>query len=298
MQESEIFVKSMIKCVLNEVKAVRKTTNAWIATRSGIYDPTFSDALLFHEEIKRSAPAMEVKNSGDFLQVYIDGRRIYWPAEYSTSDLPWLYAEIYTPYGHNPSSYDHPIAGIRKGDWVIDAGACEGFFTRRALEGGAARVVSVEPVPVLLNALALTFAVEIDGGFVSLAGVALGKQTGSALLHTDSKHACDSSLCQHNEEVGVSIPVKTLDKLAAEHSLSGSGLIKMDIEGAEMEALKGASHVLASLQPRLAVAVYHDYMNAAKCREIILKSNPAYTVEFRGMYGYYSPPRPYMVFAW
>lgn len=291
-------VKRMIKYAVNEVKTLRKTVKVWLAGRRSAYDLTFADAMLFHDEIKRSAPTMAVESAGNLLRVDIDGRRIYWPAEFSTSDLPWLYAEIYAPFVHNPSSYDHPLAGIKAGDWVIDAGACEGFFTRRALEGGAARVVSVEPVPTLLEALALTFAVEIEGGCVSLAGVALSKQAGSAMLNTDFNHVCDSSLEVAHEGSSGNIQVKALDELAAKYTLAGNGLIKMDIEGAEMDALKGAAHILTSLQPRLAIAVYHGYMNAAECRDIILAANPAYTVEFRGLYGYYHPPRPYMLFAW
>lgn len=298
MQKSAISVKRLFNGVVSGMKAVCKTTKAWIVARSGVYDPTFADARLFHDELKRSAPAMAVKSAGTFLLVDIDGRCIYWPGEFSTSDLPWLYSEIYAPFEHNPSSYDHPLAGIRAGDWVIDAGACEGFFTRRALEGGAARVISVEPIPALLETLALTFAAEMACGCVSLAGVALSKQAGSAMLNTDLNHACDSSLGGCHDGGSGSIPVEALDELVAEYSLEGSGLIKMDIEGAEMDALKGATHILATLQPRLAIAVYHGYMNAAECRDIVLAANPAYTVEFRGMYGYYHPPRPYMVFAW
>ena len=35
--------------------------------------------------------------------------------------------------------------------------------------------------------------------------------------------------------------------------------IKREIEGAEMEALKGAGSVLSQFQPRLAITVYHDF---------------------------------------
>ena len=88
----------------------------------------------------------------------------------------------------------------------------------------------------------------------------------------------------------------TLDSLISKYGIPD--LIKMDIEGAEMKALEGAKKTLATYQPQLAIAVYHDYENALKCREIILKANANYHVEFRGMYAYFTPPRPYLLFAW
>ena len=56
----------------------------------------------------------------------------------------------------------------------------------------------------------------------------------------------------------------------------------MDIEGYKMNALKGAEKTLRNLKPSLAIAVYHEYENALRCKEIIKKANPDYEFEFRG----------------
>ena len=72
----------------------------------------------------------------------------------------------------------------------------------------------------------------------------------------------------------------------------------MDIEGYEMKALEGAKQTLANDKPQLAIAVYHDYENALQCRNIILEANPTYKIEFRGMYAWFKPPRPYLLFAY
>jgi len=90
----------------------------------------------------------------------------------------------------------------------------------------------------------------------------------------------------------------TIDEMVKTTCLSGAGLIKMDIEGAEMLALEGATKTLSMLKPKLAIAVYHDYSNAMLCRDIILKANSEYKVVFRGMYLWMKPPRPYLLFAY
>ena len=53
------------------------------------------------------------------------------------------------------------------------------------------------------------------------------------------------------------IPVTTIDALVAELHLPRVDFIKMDIEGAEPRALKGARKTLKRFRPRLAISSYH-----------------------------------------
>jgi hypothetical protein len=53
------------------------------------------------------------------------------------------------------------------------------------------------------------------------------------------------------------VSTKSIDDLAAEERLDRVDFIKMDIEGAELEALAGARDVIQRYQPRLAISVYH-----------------------------------------
>lgn len=54
---------------------------------------------------------------------------------------------------------------------------------------------------------------------------------------------------------GVELPVAALDELLAERS--DKLMIKMDIEGNELDALKGSSRTIAAHHPVLAICVYH-----------------------------------------
>ena len=55
--------------------------------------------------------------------------------------------------------------------------------------------------------------------------------------------------------------------------------IKMDIEGAEYDALKGAEHIIRTQKPRLAISIYHDKNHIVDI--------PALLLSFREDYRFY-----------
>ena len=62
-------------------------------------------------------------------------------------------------------------------------------------------------------------------------------------------------------ESDTTIKVTTIDRVVEELKLTRLDMIKMDIEGAEIEALQGSAHTLETLRPCLAVASYHKRKN-------------------------------------
>jgi FkbM family methyltransferase len=284
----------------------RQILDSLASDRTG-YAFTREDVSLYIQERFGRAPGAEVEGTGeaDLQKVTIGGRSIFWPAFLAHDHLPWLYREVFDPFDRNPSSYDHPSLGYGQRHWILDAGAAEGYFSMFALEKSEARILSVEPLPVMQRALARTLAAHANGRNTLVVSAALGEEPGSALMKVDAKHICDSMLIDPSatgRETGTagateSVPMSTIDLLAAQHSLAEDGLIKMDVEGFEMAALRGALRTLRDYKPGLAIAVYHELDNARKCAEIIRAANPKYEIEFRGYYGWFHPPRPYMLFA-
>lgn len=78
--------------------------------------------------------------------------------------------------------------------------------------------------------------------------------------------------------VGESISVVTLDKELENESVS---FIKMDLEGWEMNALRGAEMTIKKKKPKLAIAVYHSAKDFREIPQYILKLNPEYKVFLR-----------------
>ena len=60
-----------------------------------------------------------------------------------------------------------------------------------------------------------------------------------------------SRVCDHGSSL---VSIHKLDNAIGSDAIS---LIKMDIEGAELDALKGAANIISNQRPRLAISIYH-----------------------------------------
>jgi FkbM family methyltransferase len=81
--------------------------------------------------------------------------------------------------------------------------------------------------------------------------VAAGRAEGEKKLFVHRVPACSSMLGRRGAELAQeerSVAVVPLDALVARHSCPGPFVVKVDVEGGELEVLAGAGHVLASTQ--------------------------------------------------
>jgi len=72
------------------------------------------------------------------------------------------------------------------------------------------------------------------------------------------------------------VEITTIDIFAQQENLPKVDFIKMDIEGAECDALRGAENVIKKYRPKMAICIYHkmdDHWNVPK---IILSFDPNY----------------------
>ncbi len=154
--------------------------------------------------------------------------------------------------------YDYPSAKVIPGDIVIDCGAHIGGFTRTALRAGARTVIAVEPEIANIRAFRRNFAEELKSGKVVLIEKGVWDKNGSLSLHLSQTGDSHSVNIPQNGGKEEKIEVITIDSIIQQLKLPRVDFIKMDIEGAEQNALKGAGHVLAKWRPRLAISAYHQ----------------------------------------
>ena len=74
------------------------------------------------------------------------------------------------------------------------------------------------------------------------------------------------------------IEAVSLDSILSDKKIT---FIKMDIEGAEYQALLGAERIIRKHQPKLAVSIYHRLEDILQIPEIILKFCPQYRLYLR-----------------
>jgi FkbM family methyltransferase len=187
------------------------------------------------------------------LELYDTPFGRYWIPKDNRAVLAWNLAEIKRGIYF---SGDHTV---RPGDVVIDAGANVGAFTRTALNRGAARVIAIEPGPENVAAFHRNFEPELASGRVVLAPKGVWDRVGEMELRVSPTNSAADSFVMNPPDSHVigKIPLTTIDHLVAELDLDKVDFIKMDIEGAEPNAIDGAKGTLARFKPRLSVAVYH-----------------------------------------
>lgn len=81
------------------------------------------------------------------------------------------------------------------------------------------------------------------------------------------------------------IPVKSIDNICAAERVT---FIKMDIEGSEQEALRGAEKVIRRDKPRLAICIYHKPEDLIEIPMLIRQMVPDYKLYIRHHSHYYN----------
>jgi FkbM family methyltransferase len=77
----------------------------------------------------------------------------------------------------------------------------------------------------------------------------------------------------------------SIDDLVTRESLPRIDFIKLDIEGAEVEALHGAEEAIREFKPRLGVCLYHDSKHYSEIPLLLKEMNPGYDLYVRHMTG-------------
>jgi FkbM family methyltransferase len=145
---------------------------------------------------------------------------------------------------------------VHPGDTVLDLGAYKGESTvwLASQAGPSGRVLAFEPNPAARAFL------ERNAGRASGAGIGqiqiLTVAAGSSRRRGNFVSTAEG--CSRLDTGGdIAVDVTTLDDVVSECRLASVDFIKMDIEGGEVEALKGARQTILRHAPRLAISVYH-----------------------------------------
>jgi hypothetical protein len=76
---------------------------------------------------------------------------------------------------------------------------------------------------------------------------------------------------------GPTVAVTTIDRIVSELQLPRVDFIKLDIEGAERNAMAGASTTIKTYRPRMAIASYHHSDDLEVLPPLALSAQPDYS---------------------
>jgi FkbM family methyltransferase len=150
-------------------------------------------------------------------------------------------------YGHWDGVLDQISTILHPGDIFIDGGANVGLMTVVAAQrvGDAGRVIALEPAEPARRILEHNVAV---GGHsnVTILPWALADKAGKRSF-VIRKYMGGSSFSPLDARGGtvVTVDVRTLDEVAAAEHAEHARLVKLDLEGAEVAALRGGRDLLA-----------------------------------------------------
>ena len=226
-----------------------------------------------YEEYRGGVKLVEREAATGLDRFGAKGGREFWIPRITNEarGLDWILAEHHWVQESSPES--HP----GKGDVVVDCGAHVGVFTWKALEAGAAKVIAVEPDPNNLECLRRNFPKEIAEGRVVLAAVGVWSKPGKMTLNLgDGGNTGMNSMVMKGGGKSIDVPVVRLDDLMQELGVKRVNFIKMDIEGAEREALAGALETLKRDRPRLMLDLNHRPDDSTALPAVIRRAHADY----------------------
>ena len=141
---------------------------------------------------------------------------------------------------------------VTEGGVVMDCGANQGIYACAfgALVGPHGRVYAFEPQGYAVEALRRN--IELNGfTHVSVKQVAISNVNGTAMLDVSSGPVSASILRNVGGTKTMSVSTLSLTSFAERVDLRRLDLIKMDIEGAEYDALIGAAPIIARFKPTI-----------------------------------------------
>ncbi len=167
---------------------------------------------------------------------------------------------------------------VEQGDIVLDCGAHVGstalYFSQKA--GDAGHVYAFEPMPEEFKLLT-----ENVGRLSNVSPVNAAVLDAKGIREFSVRGAA-SQVANGNSKYPI-VPVYTvsLDDFVFQQGLKKVDFIKMDIEGGEAAALKGAKRTITAFKPKMAISVYHKAMDIVELPMMIKEILPHYSFSLR-----------------
>jgi FkbM family methyltransferase len=147
------------------------------------------------------------------------------------------------------------LSDLQKDDIFFDVGACIGVYALHAAHR-CKHIFAFEPDPGFREHLEQNVAIN-NLENITILPYAISDKSGVLTLFTDGVGGKSPSLENNDFQNSIEVEARTLSELVSSGLLPCPSVIKMDIEGAEILALRGTQELFATKPPRLIFLELH-----------------------------------------
>lgn len=189
-------------------------------------------------------------------------------------------------------TYESEFAGeisreIKQGDVCYDVGGYRGYMSGVMALAGAAKVFVFEPLPANQRALQRICVLNPDLN-IEMKPFAMGDSDGVIRLRVMSDASMGKLVTSSFQPEAaatdeIEVAIRRLDSMVDAHDIPAPQLMKIDVEGAELDVLRGAARILESHRPRIFLEAHSAALEEACSRHLVglgykvsrLEANPA-----------------------
>ena len=183
-----------------------------------------------------------------------------------------------------------------RGKDVIDGGAYIGDSALVFNDYLPKKVYAFEPSPVSFRSLLEVIRLNRCEDRIAAVQTALGKQSGVFPFYTKLEPDAGAGLRFRETKEKIEVPCTTIDDFVRKNDLQ-PGLIKLDTEGGEFDALLGAVETLKKFKPILLLAVNHRAVDFFEIKPFLENLNPGYRFLLRDT-SFVNPNGEISLIAW
>ncbi len=177
--------------------------------------------------------------------------------------LPTRYVN-YFPADYEQQNFAFLRKHVKPGDNILDIGAHIGLFATAAaqLTGSNGKVYAFEPAAETNVLLKHTISINQLNSIIECHKEAMGAASGRTVFYVSPiKGDNSNSLVSYKEDRklnAVEVDMFSIDDFVKIKNISNLAFIKIDVEGAEYDTLKGATATLKNLKPACIVAIHPE----------------------------------------
>ena len=197
---------------------------------------------------------LDVVTQGHGINRHVGGESIRFPPRWSR----------YYEAEYEPETFRFFHEYLRPGDTVLDIGGHIGLFavvTARLVAPGG-QVFSFEPTPFTRAVLEEVVALNECEDIVEVRSEAVSARSGETVFFDTGDEISNANSLVKTERSKIEIPIKliSVDEFAADRGLK-IRCMKIDVEGAEMDVLKGARNTFANDRPVTRLGLHPEFIS-------------------------------------